>query len=65
MQTKDHTYWSSLPFFADVEETVTVFVQTPPTADEAGHCDRVHVDEIGDTPVVVFKQGEWTYWCLL
>jgi len=35
-----------------------VCVQTPPTADEAGHCHHVRVDEIGDTPVVVFKQGE-------
>jgi len=35
-----------------------LFVQTPPTADEAGHCNHVRVDEIGDTPVVVFKQGE-------
>ena len=29
---------------------------TPPTADEAGHCDHVRLDEIGDTPVIVFKQ---------
>jgi len=35
-----------------------LYVQTPPTADEAGHCHHVRVDEIGDTPVVVFKQGE-------
>jgi len=27
-----------------------------PTAEEAGHCDSVYVDEIGETPVVVFKQ---------
>jgi T-complex protein 1 subunit theta len=29
---------------------------TPPTAEEAGHCDFVRVDEIGETPVVIFKQ---------
>lgn len=30
----------------------------PPTQDELGHCDEVKVDEIGDTPVVVFKMSE-------
>jgi T-complex protein 1 subunit theta len=29
---------------------------TAPTAEEAGFCDQVRVDEIGDTPVIVFKQ---------
>ena len=27
-----------------------------PTAEEAGHCNSVFLDEIGETPVVVFKQ---------
>ncbi|CAD5119196.1 DgyrCDS7832 [Dimorphilus gyrociliatus] len=27
-----------------------------PSAEECGHCDIVRVDEIGDTPVVVFEQ---------
>ena len=31
-----------------------------PTPEEAGHCDSVSVEEIGDTPVVVFKQGNLT-----
>ncbi|KAK3097906.1 hypothetical protein FSP39_014329 [Pinctada imbricata] len=31
---------------------------TPPTADEAGFCDHVYVDEIGETPVIVFKQDK-------
>lgn len=30
----------------------------PPTQDEIGHCDEVQVDEIGDTPVVIFKMAE-------
>jgi T-complex protein 1 subunit theta len=30
----------------------------PPTQDEMGRCDEVKVDEIGDTPVVVFKMAE-------
>lgn len=30
----------------------------PPTQDELGRCDEVQVDEIGDTPVVVFKMAE-------
>lgn len=30
----------------------------PPTSGELGHCDEVQVDEIGDTPVVVFKLAE-------
>ena len=30
----------------------------PPTQDEMGRCDEVKVDEIGDTPVVVFKVAE-------
>uniref|UniRef100_A0A6G1SPF8 T-complex protein 1 subunit theta n=1 Tax=Aceria tosichella TaxID=561515 RepID=A0A6G1SPF8_9ACAR len=30
----------------------------PPTQDELGRCDEVQVDEIGDTPVVVFKMEE-------
>jgi len=29
---------------------------TSPTADETGYCATVYVDEIGDTPVVVFRQ---------
>jgi len=29
---------------------------TAPTASELGHCDFVRVDEIGDTPVIIFKQ---------
>lgn len=29
---------------------------TPPTKEELGHVDHVHVDEIGDTAVVIFKQ---------
>ncbi|CAH4034059.1 T-complex protein 1 subunit theta [Pieris brassicae] len=28
---------------------------TTPTADELGYCDKVHVDELGDTRVVVFS----------
>lgn len=31
---------------------------TAPTADEAGHCDRVYVDEIGDTSVIIFRQDK-------
>lgn len=30
----------------------------PPTQDEMGRCDEVKVDEVGDTPVVVFKMAE-------
>lgn len=33
--------------------------QVTPTAEEAGHCDVVEVTEIGDTNIVVFKQGEY------
>ncbi|KAK7494829.1 hypothetical protein BaRGS_00013956 [Batillaria attramentaria] len=29
---------------------------TTPRAEECGHCDLVYVDEIGETPVVVFRQ---------
>ncbi len=29
---------------------------TPPTSQEAGHCDHVFISEIGDTPVIIFKQ---------
>ncbi|KAL4232557.1 T-complex protein 1 subunit theta [Mactra antiquata] len=31
---------------------------TPPTTEEAGYCDNVFVDEVGDTPVIVFKQDK-------
>ena len=31
--------------------------QTAPTPEESGHCDHVYVDEVGDTPVIVFRQG--------
>lgn len=31
--------------------------QVPPTSEEVGHCDLVEVEEIGDTNVVVFRQG--------
>lgn len=34
-------------------------VQVTPTAEEAGHCDVVEVTEIGDTNLVIFKQGEY------
>lgn len=27
----------------------------PPTAEELGYCDVVSVEELGDTPLVVFK----------
>lgn len=30
----------------------------PPSQDELGYCDEVSIDEIGDTPVVVFKMAE-------
>lgn len=30
---------------------------TAPTADEAGHCDVVKVEEIGETAVILFKQS--------
>ena len=33
-------------------------MQTPPTPEEMGHCDSVHLSEVGDTQVVVFKHGE-------
>ena len=33
------------------------WLQLPPTAEEAGYCDVVEVREIGDTNVVVFRQG--------
>ncbi|XP_071479827.1 T-complex protein 1 subunit theta-like [Diadema antillarum] len=29
---------------------------TPPTSQEMGNCDNVFMDEVGDTPVIVFKQ---------
>ena len=31
--------------------------QVPPSSEEVGHCDLVEVQEIGDTNVVVFRQG--------
>ena len=36
-----------------------LFLQTAPTAEELGYCDMVRVDEIGDTPVIIFKQGTY------
>merc|ERR1712170_34088 len=29
---------------------------TVPTPEEAGHCDSIRTDEIGETPVIIFKQ---------
>lgn len=29
-----------------------------PTQDELGYCDEVKIDEVGDTPVIVFKNNE-------
>ncbi|XP_041462734.1 T-complex protein 1 subunit theta-like [Lytechinus variegatus] len=29
---------------------------TPPTSQEMGYCDNVFMDEVGDTPVIIFKQ---------
>ena len=26
-----------------------------PTAEELGYCDNVFVDEVGDTPVIIFR----------
>ncbi|KAK7108098.1 T-complex protein 1 subunit theta-like [Littorina saxatilis] len=31
---------------------------TTPRTEECGHCDLVYVDEIGETPVVIFKQAK-------
>lgn len=31
---------------------------TTPTTEECGHCDLVYVDEIGETPVVIFRQDQ-------
>ncbi|XP_053397377.1 T-complex protein 1 subunit theta-like isoform X2 [Mercenaria mercenaria] len=31
---------------------------TPPTPEESGYCDNVYVDEVGDTPVIVFRQDK-------
>lgn len=31
---------------------------TTPRAEECGHCDLVYVDEIGETPVVIFKEAK-------
>ncbi|XP_076466798.1 T-complex protein 1 subunit theta-like [Babylonia areolata] len=31
---------------------------TTPRNEECGHCDQVYVDEIGETPVVVFRQAK-------
>ena len=28
----------------------------PPTPDEMGYCDNVYVDEVGDVPIILFKQ---------
>ncbi|RNA28639.1 T-complex 1 subunit theta isoform X2 [Brachionus plicatilis] len=30
----------------------------PPTAEEMGYCDTVYVDEVGDVPVILFKQDK-------
>ena len=32
---------------------------TPPTAEEAGHVDQVKIDEIGETNVIIFRQGQY------
>lgn len=39
--------------------TTVAFFQTPPVAEEMGHCDSVSLSEVGDTQVVVFKHGRW------
>ena len=53
----DCLYWLSNelcwhPFVSRIHHKV------PPTAEEAGFCDLVEVCEIGDTNVIVFRQGE-------
>ncbi|GBN85716.1 T-complex protein 1 subunit theta [Araneus ventricosus] len=30
-----------------------------PSKEELGFCDQVYISEIGDTPVVIFKQGTY------
>lgn len=30
----------------------------PPTAEEMGFCDNVYIDEVGDVPVILFKQNK-------
>lgn len=30
----------------------------PPTAEEMGYCDSVYIDEVGDVPVILFKQDK-------
>lgn len=38
-----------------VNATVLAKIQ-PPSPEECGHCDQVYIDEVGDVPVIVFKQ---------
>ena len=37
--------------------SIVLCPQIPPSSEEVGHCDVVEVEEIGDTNVVVFRQG--------
>jgi T-complex protein 1 subunit theta len=30
----------------------------PPSPEECGHCDQVYIDEVGDVPVILFKQNK-------
>ena len=57
-------------YFICSPSEVLCCVQVTPTAEEAGHCDVVEVTEIGDTNIVVFKQGKCrglmnSYYCFL
>ena len=57
-------------YFIGSPSEVLCCVQVTPTAEEAGHCDVVEVTEIGDTNIVVFKQGKCrglmnSYYCFL
>ena len=30
----------------------------PPSPEELGYCDQVYIDEVGDVPVILFKQDQ-------
>lgn len=47
-----------------VSDTFYFVSKIPPTADEAGHCDVVSVEEVGGTTVVVFRQSKY-FFCVL
>jgi chaperonin GroEL (HSP60 family) len=44
--------------FGVVANRVNESLKIPPSPEDMGHCDDIYIDEVGDVPVILFKQNK-------